>query len=136
MMRLIFGSGVPEDPLQIDKLLRSIEESARLFLPREEHAELVALSRGLIAACHAALRDEAEPLATTVETAVELMEYRFEGQKLAAYSLGRYLRRWDMATTAAQTLSPGAIDAVVAAARTLVAGESLVTDIPWTCNGS
>lgn len=133
MMTLIFGEIgqiANEDPHQIDTLLRSVEESARIFMSTNDHTDLVSASRALVKACHAAEWAKADGLATKIQGVVDSLEYRLSGRRLAAFTLGRRLRQWDVRRLVSEKpLSDPLKDDIIAAARILVADEQLAEDL-------
>jgi len=133
-MGLVFGEMgqlANEEPHQIDRLLRSVEAAAQVFMNSIDHAEIVECSRSLATACHAAIRagdwDSANGLATKVEAIVEAIEYRISGRALAAFTLGKVLRVWDINLLENKPAPTKLEDDVLRSLRALAAD-----DEPWT----
>jgi len=136
-MALIFGEIgqlANEEPHQIDRLLRGVEACAQVFMKSDEHADVVACSRELVAACHVAATqgggwDKANGLATKLEGIVESIEYRVVGRALAAYSIGKILRYWDIRVVDGKAAPAKLEEDVLRAVRALAADEALAGEV-------
>lgn len=122
-MGLIFGElgeMAGEDPMQFERMMRGIEGAALTAMPAASSAELHTLARKLAAGAVAIANGEAAPdwrplndTASTILGIIEALEYRCEGRRLAAFSTGRILGRWDMVVVTDTPFSP-AMEAEIA----------------------
>jgi hypothetical protein len=136
-MALIFGEIgqiANEEPHQIDRLLRGVEACAQVFMKSDEHADVVECSRDLVAACHAAATQrhgwgKANGLATKLEGIVESIENRVVGRALAAYSLGKFLRHWDIRVVNGKAAPSKLEEDVLQSVRALAADETLAGQV-------